>query len=98
MNKKIFTLAGVLTLLLLIPAILQAEVKLPVIFGDHMVLQQQTDAAIWGKATPGKTVRVTTSWNQKSYATQADATGAWKLKVKTPAAGGPYSFTITDGK
>jgi len=98
MNKRIFTLAGVLTLLLLIPAILQAEVKLPVIFGDHMVLQQQTDAAIWGKATPEKTVRVTTSWNQKSYATQADATGAWKLKVKTPAAGGPYSITITDGK
>ena len=33
---------------------LKAEVKLPAIFGDHMVLQQQTDAAIWGKATAGK--------------------------------------------
>ena len=76
---------------------LKAEVKLPAIFGDHMVLQQQTDAAIWGTAKANKTVKVTTSWNKKSYSTKTDSDGNWKLKVKTPAAGGPYSITISDG-
>ncbi len=76
---------------------LKAEVKLPAIFGDHMVLQQQTDAAIWGTAKANKTVKVTTSWNKKSYSTKADFDGNWKLKVKTPEAGGPYSITISDG-
>jgi sialate O-acetylesterase len=74
-----------------------AEIKLPAVFGDNMVLQQQTDAAIWGTAKANKTVKVTTSWNRKSYTTKADSDGNWKLKVKTPAAGGPYSITISDG-
>jgi sialate O-acetylesterase len=77
---------------------LKAEVKLPVIFGDHMVLQQQTDAAIWGTATAKNRVEVTTSWNNQSYSTKADSDGKWKLKVKTPGAGGPYSISITDGQ
>ncbi len=76
----------------------KAEVKLPAIFGDNMVLQQQTDAAIWGTAAADKTVRVTTSWDKKSYSTKSDSEGNWKLKVKTPAAGGPFSISISDGK
>jgi len=76
---------------------LRAEVKLPAIFGNHMVLQQQTDAAIWGTAKANKTVKVTTSWNKKSYSTKSDSDGNWKLKVRTPAAGGPFSITISDG-
>jgi len=77
---------------------LKAEVKLPAIFGDNMVLQQQTDAAIWGNASANKTIKVTTSWNKKSYSTKADSKGKWKVKVQTPSAGGPFSITISDGK
>ncbi len=76
---------------------LKAEVKLPAIFGDHMVLQQQTDAAIWGTAKTNKTVKVTTSWNKESYSTKSNSEGNWKLKVKTPTAGGPFSINISDG-
>ena len=79
-------------------AITKAEIKLPSIFGDHMVLQQQADAAIWGSATASKTVKVTTSWNNKSYSTKAGSDGNWRLKVPTPSAGGPFSITISDGK
>lgn len=75
-----------------------AEIKLPAIFGHHMVLQQQTDAAIWGTSSENTSVEVTTSWNSKSYTTLSDAKGNWKLKVATPEAGGPYSITISDGK
>ena len=97
--KKNFCLPGLfLLILVLISAGLKAEVKLPAVFGDHMVLQQQTDAAIWGKATPGKQVRVQTSWDKKSYTAQAGSNGNWKLKVKTPSAGGPFNITISDGQ
>ncbi|MCL1821327.1 MAG: sialate O-acetylesterase [Prolixibacteraceae bacterium] len=75
-----------------------SEVKLPVILGDNMVLQQQTQAAIWGKASPHKSVRVTTSWDKKSYTTHSDVNGNWKLKVQTPVAGGPYEISLSDGK
>ena len=77
---------------------LYAQVKLPAIFGDNMVLQQQTDAAIWGRKTLNSTVRVTTSWNNKSYTVVADKDGNWKVKVSTPVAGGPFNITISDGQ
>lgn len=93
-NISIFSIL----LLFILSTQLKAEVQLPAIFGDHMVLQQKTDAAIWGTATAGKTVKVTTSWNQKSYSTKAGSDGKWKLKVNTPPAGGPFSITISDGK
>jgi sialate O-acetylesterase len=95
--KQIFYIVS-LSFLFLFSTSVRAEIKLPAIFGSHMVLQQKTDAAIWGKATENKTVRVTTSWNKKSYTAKSDADGNWKLKVSTPDAGGPYSITISDGK
>jgi sialate O-acetylesterase len=75
-----------------------AEVKLPAIFSDNMVLQQQTDVAFWGKAAVNATVRISTSWNNRSYSARADREGNWKLKVSTPGAGGPYNITVTEGK
>lgn len=80
------------------PLLTRAQVKLPYFINDEMVLQQQTDAAIWGWAKAGANISVNTSWNKKKYSTTADATGKWKLKVATPAAGGPYEITISDGK
>jgi sialate O-acetylesterase len=76
----------------------KAEIKLPTIFGNNMVLQQQTDAAIWGKAKPNKNVKVTTSWDKKSYTAKSDGLGNWSIKVRTPHAGGPFNMVISDGK
>ncbi len=76
----------------------KAEIKLPSIFCDNMVLQQKTDAVIWGTASANKTVKITTSWNNKNYSVKADNEGNWKTKVSTPAAGGPFSITISDGE
>lgn len=92
-----FRSAGLLIFFVLFSVLSRAEIKLPAIFGDQMVLQQQTDAAIWGKATAGKTVRISTSWDNKSYSAQTDQQGNWRTKVKTPKAGGPYEITISDG-
>lgn len=76
---------------------LSAAIKLPYFFSDNMVLQQKTDAAIWGWAKEGSTVQVVTSWNKAKYSAKADAAGKWKLKVTTREAGGPYTITISDG-
>lgn len=84
-------------LLLFSAGITYAEVKLPSVFGDNMVLQQNTDAAIWGTAAVNATVKINTSWNGKSYSARAGADGRWKIKVATPSAGGPYEITVSDG-
>lgn len=83
--------------LLMLSGTMYAKIVLPPIFSDNMVLQQQTDAPIWGQAKSGATVKITTSWNGKTYETQADKEGKWKLSVSTPQAGGPYELTLTDG-
>jgi sialate O-acetylesterase len=74
-----------------------AAVTLPSFFSDNMVLQQQTDAAIWGWANANSSVQLTSSWNKKKYTIKTDASGKWKIKISTPAAGGPYEITVSDG-
>ncbi|WP_345953434.1 sialate O-acetylesterase [Mucilaginibacter sp. PAMB04168] len=76
----------------------KAQVKLASLFTSNMVLQQQMDVPIWGWDTPGKAITITTSWNKKLYKAAADQTGKWKIKISTPAAGGPYTITISNGQ
>lgn len=59
LKRTLFLLAAVL------PLQLSAKVTLPAIFTDNMVLQQQSDVKIWGRAKPGKAVKVTTSWGRQ---------------------------------
>jgi sialate O-acetylesterase len=92
--KRIFTLS-VLSLAAMFMA--NAKVELPPIFADHMVLQQQTDAALWGKAEPGKKVTITTTWSKAKVTVTAGEDGKWFARVATPVAGGPYEITFNDG-
>ena len=93
--KRIFLIA---TLFVAAVSIASAKVELPPIFADNMVLQQQTDAALWGKAEPGKKVTITTSWSKTKTVVNADADGKWFARVATPVAGGPYEITFSDGE
>lgn len=76
---------------------ISANITLPSIFGDNMVLQQKTDASIWGWAASGSNVQITGSWNNKKYSVKAGSDGKWKIKISTPVAGGPFEITLTDG-
>ena len=93
MKKSLITL-----LILFFTLSISAKIELPAIFTDNMVLQQQTNAPIWGIATPKKTVEIITSWDKKSYTAIADENGKWKTFLNTPIAGGPYSISISDEK
>ena len=74
-----------------------ADVRLPSVISDNMVLQQSTNAPIWGWAAPGATVRVSGSWSDTIVTATADADGKWLVKLPTPAAGGPYTVTVVSG-
>jgi len=70
-----------------------AEIKLPRLISDGMVLQQKATIKVWGWAKKGETIAL--QFNSKTYNTSADADGKWLINVPTPAAGGPYEMIIT---
>ena len=94
---KRFVHYGVLFLALL-SGTASAKIVLPPMFSDNMVLQQQTVAPVWGEAKPEKKVKLTSSWDNRQYITKADKNGKWRIDIQTPAAGGPYRLTISDGE
>lgn len=73
-----------------------AKVELPPMFSSNMVLQQQSEPLMWGNATPLQQVIVYTSWNKKTYKAMSDKNGQWKVKIITPAYGGPYTITVSE--
>lgn len=95
MKTRIFTAAA---LAAIATFSLDAKITLPSVIGDNMVLQQKTDAALWGKAEPGSKVTVKASWAKKPVSVTASADGKWETRIATPEAGGPYSLEISDGE
>jgi sialate O-acetylesterase len=73
----------------------KANISLPEIFSDNMVLQQKSDVIVWGWAKPGEKVVVKADWMDSEISTAGSTQGTWKITVKTPAAGGPYNISIT---
>src|SRR6187431_3515150 len=62
----------------------RAEVRLPALFSDHMVLQAERSISVWGWATPGEAVNV--SLAGRTSAATADLQGRWAARISTPAA------------
>ena len=83
---------------MLLTQLLFSQVTLSPLFTDNMVLQQNSNASIWGEAKPKSNIKIKTSWDKKEYITLADNEGKWKVEVKTPGAGGPYNIKITSNK
>lgn len=92
--RKLF----LLTALFAAATTISAKVVLPKIFASGMVMQQQTDANLWGEAKADATVKIATSWNKKTVSVKAGNDGKWTAKIQTPTAGGPYSITFSDGE
>lgn len=82
-------------LVLLAAGPVSADIRLPAIIGDHMVMQQSARAPLWGWADPGETIRVSAAWVPASETVTAGKDGKWRLDLQTPAAGGPYTITLS---
>ena len=76
-----------------------AKVVLPKVLGSNMVLQQNADVNLWGKADADAKVTVKVSWNKAKIKTKADENGNWAVKVATPAGSfDKYTISISDGE
>ena len=91
---KTFAFYGILILFTIISAIrpVHAEIRMPQIFSDNMVLQRDTEVTIWGWADPGERVRVRIDGQQKT--TRADRQGNWRVALEPVKAGGPHTLSI----
>jgi len=71
-----------------------AEVNMPGIFGDHMVLQQGEQIPVWGSAVPGELIKV--KLGKVHAKTKADLNGDWRVSLKTAKAGtSPLTMTVS---
>ena len=96
MNLPRLVFASSAALVLALAPALRAELKLPAIIGDHMVLQQKLANPIWGWDTPG--TKVTVAFAGQSHAATAGADGKWLVKLAPlPANKSPQTLTITAG-
>ncbi len=73
-----------LLLPLLLPLDTHADVKLPAVFADHMVLQRELPLPVWGTAEPGEAVQVDFAGQAKSAT--AGQNGKWMVKLDPLAA------------
>lgn len=72
---------------------LHAQISLPSIFTNHMVLQRNSDVDFWGYGTPGETISIIPQWlNGDTIYTKVGNMGKWVVSMKTHEAGGPYTI------
>jgi sialate O-acetylesterase len=77
---------------LVLSVFVQANVTLPVLVSNGMILQRDTKIRIWGWAKPGEKVQV--KFNKKTVSTVTDPEGNWKVSLPAMNAGGPYTMEI----
>ncbi len=74
--------------------LLHADMTLPRVFGDNMVLQRDRPIPVWGKADPGE--KITVAFADQKQATTADENGAWQVTLDSlPANKTPQSFVVS---
>ncbi len=92
MGKKALTRALFLGVVLASPTSSSAQMRLSPLFSDGMVIQRGVQVPVWGTAAPGAGVTVT--FDGRSLAARADATGGWRVLLPARPAGGPYTLRI----
>lgn len=91
-GRNLFILAA-LCVVLISASKTFAVVRMPKVFGSHMVLQQDKPIPVWGWAEPNEKIMIAIGSNEA--ATIADNEGKWTVKLAEIKAGGPYTMTIT---
>ncbi len=73
-------------------AVLVAEVSVPNIFSEHMVLQRDQKNRVWGKAAASENISVSIAG--QSHEATADSNGLWQVELNPLPAGGPHELVI----
>ncbi len=72
-----------------------AEIRLPKLISDGMILQRDMPVRVWGWATPDEDVSIQINTGTKRW-TKVDKSGYWEMILPGQKAGGPYSITIQE--
>ncbi len=73
-----------------------AEIFLPAVFTDHMVLQRNSEVTIWGFGNPGETISIVPEWlNGDTIKAPVSNMGKWSARIRTLEAGGPYKIRFS---
>lgn len=91
---KFLPVLAAATALAVMTQTVSANVYVPGIFADHMVLQRNSEISVFGCAKNGETVTVTNSWNDEAPSVDVGRNGRWSVTIHTPDAGGPYTLTV----
>ena len=83
-----------LVLAVFVSTITSANITLPSFFSDNMVLQRNSEVAIWGTAGPNEEIVIKPSWGKDEYKVKTDRYANWKILIKTVEAGGPYTISL----
>ncbi|MFD2941124.1 sialate O-acetylesterase [Flavobacterium notoginsengisoli] len=83
---------SVLFIFLLISVLANANVRMPLIFSDGMVLQRDKQIPIWGFADANESVEI--HFNKQIKKTTADKNGKWTVNLNAEKAGGPFELII----
>ena len=85
-----------LLLSLLAVQVALADVRLPKVFGSHMVLQRRKTVPVWGWADAGE--KITVAFNGQTKTTKAAKDGRWQVSLDPMEAGGPYQLVVSGKK
>ncbi|MFV8271229.1 sialate O-acetylesterase [Flavobacterium sp. GT2N3] len=77
---------------------LTAQIKLPALVSDNMVLQRNSSINLWGWASPNEKINIQLGWQNTSVETTADKEGNWNVIAKTPKGSEKAYSIILEGK
>ncbi|MFO7670720.1 MAG: hypothetical protein R6W31_13755, partial [Bacteroidales bacterium] len=86
------SLISALVLQIFLSGTASAQIKLPQIISDGMVLQREQNNRIWGWSSAKEEISL--KYNGKKYRTTADHAGNWEITLPPQAAGGPFDLTL----
>ena len=92
-KMKQWGLAGLAVCMAMAISVAWADVKLPAVFSDNMVLQRDLAVPVWGWADAGE--KVVVAFNGQTKDAVADDNGKWCVKLAAMPVGGPYEMTVS---
>jgi sialate O-acetylesterase len=90
--KRRWSVLALLAFLAMPDSFALGDVRVPAIFGSHMVLQRDQKDRVWGWAEPGE--EITVKIGSQSHATTAGSDGSWHVMLEPMSAGGPHTLSI----
>ncbi len=95
--KRLYAILSLILVLCVFSLPLFSTINLYPIWGDNMVLQQNSQVIFAGHSTSSKSIYAIASWDNKKVYAERKENGYFELSLTTPSYGGPYTIYFHDG-